>query len=475
LEAEKARLPVLVLSADRPWELSDARANQTLDQTRLFGRHVNAYFEVGVPEPAALAALPRIAARAVLAALSPRPGPVHINARFRKPLEPVAGDPSAPWRAEAERVRAQGAPQVRLPALTASTEAVDELVELCRQSQRSVLVAGPALGGDLRRRSAQLRRAVVRFARGSGAAVVAEATSGLLYGPESEGLVLGGADGWLVDALQREPPELLIEIGAPPTSARYLALARELCGTRRVVITDHGVPDPESTATHVLLSGSAAALLNRAADALRARDRAYAERLASAATQAPPSTDALSEPQLARRVLAALPAGATLMLSNSSVVRDFDASTDALPRDITVLHQRGLSGIDGLIAGAAGARSVLPADVPTVIVLGDVSTQHDIGSLALAARASAPLVVVVVANGGGRIFERLPVAERIDPELFKQLFITPPTARWMHAAAAFSISHHRVESASALDAALAGALARPGPTLLEAVTQRGAE
>jgi 2-succinyl-5-enolpyruvyl-6-hydroxy-3-cyclohexene-1-carboxylate synthase len=104
MEAREAGLPLLLLSADRPWEVQQAQASQTVDQIRLFGPHANGYFELGVPDayPGALRAVPRIAAQAVLATQYPLPGAVQVNARFRKPLEPQPSTGQEPWRARLE-------------------------------------------------------------------------------------------------------------------------------------------------------------------------------------------------------------------------------------------------------------------------------------------------------------------------------------------------------------------------------------
>ena len=94
IEASQSFVPLIAVTADRPWELQDSAAPQTIDQLKLFGDHVRHYAELGLPDPSpgALRAVPRIAAQAVARALGPVPGPVHINARFRKPLEPVEVD-----------------------------------------------------------------------------------------------------------------------------------------------------------------------------------------------------------------------------------------------------------------------------------------------------------------------------------------------------------------------------------------------
>ena len=153
-------------------------------------------------------------------------------------------------------------------------------------------------------------------------------------------------------------------------------------------------------------------------------------------------------------------------------VRDVDLYPPPVARDLRVLSQRGVAGIDGLIAGAAG--SARAGDRPTLLLLGDVSFQHDVGSLALAARSGPPLVIVVVANGGGRLFELLPVREHTGEAAFERFFLTPPGVDVGAACAAFGVRHVLPADAAELPRALRTAMGTPGPTVVEAVVTGGA-
>src|SRR5262249_39499469 len=117
IEAAQSFVPLLVVTADRPFELYDAAAPQTIDQVKMFGGFVRHQAELGLPDasPSALRAVPRIAAQAGARALGPTPGPVHVNARFRKPLEPVAVPGPEPWEPLAGALLARGVPSVYAP------------------------------------------------------------------------------------------------------------------------------------------------------------------------------------------------------------------------------------------------------------------------------------------------------------------------------------------------------------------------
>ncbi|HEX7441643.1 MAG TPA: 2-succinyl-5-enolpyruvyl-6-hydroxy-3-cyclohexene-1-carboxylic-acid synthase, partial [Caldimonas sp.] len=225
MEAREAGVPLLLVSADRPWEMQEAQAAQTVDQLRLFGHHARAFFDIGLPDahPAALRALPRIAAQAVLATQYPLPGAVQVNVHFRKPLEPQPSGGDEPWRARLEAVARAGAPRLFAPQATPHPSAVAQLVERVRAAPRGVLVAGP-MPAPL---SVAFRAAVERFVAASGYVLLAEATSQLRFGLDAAAQpVCAGA----FDALLREPvlrerlrPDLALELGAPAVSAQWLA------------------------------------------------------------------------------------------------------------------------------------------------------------------------------------------------------------------------------------------------------------
>jgi 2-succinyl-5-enolpyruvyl-6-hydroxy-3-cyclohexene-1-carboxylate synthase len=147
IEAAQANVPVLVVTTDRPWEAYDCASPQTVDQTDLFGRVVRHRAELGLPDaaPEALAAAGRIAAQCLALARAPTPGPVHVNARFRKPLEPVAVAAPEPWSADLARRVALGAPRVFTAECIPSAAGVAALVDRLAHARRPLFVCGPTL------------------------------------------------------------------------------------------------------------------------------------------------------------------------------------------------------------------------------------------------------------------------------------------------------------------------------------------
>jgi 2-succinyl-5-enolpyruvyl-6-hydroxy-3-cyclohexene-1-carboxylate synthase len=485
MEAREAGLPLLLLSADRPWEVQQAQASQTVDQVRLFGHHAQAFFELGLPDahPAALRAVTRIAAQAVLATRYPLAGAVQVNAHFRKPLEPQPSDGREPWRAHVDALARAGAPQLFAPQPSPHPEAVAQLVARVRAAPRGLLVAGPLPASQ----AGALRGAVQRFLAASGYVLLAEATSQLRFGLDAalQPRCMGAFDALLRSpALRRRlRPQLALEIGAPPVSAQWLAWAEGDDAPARCVLPGERPADPAGGAAGMWL-GPVAALFDAAAAQLQAlppaadqpaaADHAQAWRTAEAAAwrarqeaTAASAGAALQEHDIAPLLRAALPPGAVLAVGNSSPVRDLDHDLPPDVQPLTLLHQRGAAGIDGNVAGAAGARSVLAA--PMALLLGDVALLHDAGGLAAAAAVRGPLAIVVVHNDGGRIFERLPLGrDETLTDACERLFVVPHGHGFEGLAATWGLRHVRVATPAALCEALAQALKADRPMLIEA-------
>lgn len=477
IEAAEARLPLLVLTADRPLELQDASAPQTVDQTRLFGAFARRSYELGQPDPSdnALAGLARIAEQAVALSLHPEPGPVHLNVRARKPLEPVARDEALASRVDALLARPPRV--VQGPELSASDAAIERLADACRSARRGLIVVGPSAPGGF--------PSLARLVETTGFPVLCEATSQLRFGafhgiPRQR--LIDGFDLLLrvPDLASRLRPEVVLHFGPPSTSSALEALFSS-GKVRQHVVARHGFPDPSNRAESVTLGAlddtarRLAQALSEPENAPHLTDRAeYAERWARlnravwrVVDQVLEPTSALREGLAVRTVIEQLPAGAELTLGNSLPVREVDQFVPAAERQVSILHQRGANGIDGLLSGAAGAAHLHPG--PSALLVGDVSFLHDLGGLDLARRARKPLVLVVIDNGGGRIFEQLPVARHFEAEpRARNYWTTERRYDLSHAAALFGLAYEAPTSAPELARALSSAFSRQAATLIQA-------
>ncbi len=441
VEADMGRVPLILLSADRPPELQDCGANQTMDQLGLFGRHVRAFHQLP-PAEDDTAWLAGLAARSVALTLTPLPGPVHWNVPLREPLVPE----EVPALTRSARV-----PQ-RLGTTMQPDAAALAILERLVADGPGAIVCGPQ---DL---GAAARTAILELAQRLNVPLFADVLSGLRCGSHAPGNVLHHPD-----SVARSAPAAawVLRFGGTPVSRAVNDwLAR--CAGVQVAVSDHPrVADPAGNASHLLYADPAA--LCRALDGAAAPDGWLEQAVAldqaarSAAAEACRG-ETNFEGAMLRALMHALPAQAPLFLGNSLTVRAADWFAGVTPAPLRLFGNRGVSGIDGNIATACGIATALG---PTVAVVGDLAFLHDLNALALGQHC--PLTVVLLDNGGGGIFDHLPQAGL--PE-FDRGWLTPQAVDPAHVARAFGLDYTRAETVTA---AVAAACAAHTPARLRIV------
>ena len=466
VEASLSRVPLLVMTADRPPELRDVGAPQTIDQVRLYGGHVRWSLDMPVADGSRqLEDFARsTAARALAVALGAPAGPVHANFPFREPL--IDATPAAP-ALEVAPIEASS------PVQAPSEGAVVSLRETLA-GRRGLIVCGPESMG-------LPALEVVALAEALGWPVVADPLSGLRAGTHFLDAVVATADVLLRDAAfaRDHAPEVVLRFGAAPTSkALNVWLAAQPALQYLVVDVEGGRREPDGIATHLVQTDAAAlcrALLGALAPADRAPEDwavAWHEAEAIAATALIEATDALDEPFEGRapiELAAALGDGATLVSGNSMPVRDLDSFFPRLERDVRIVGTRGASGIDGVVSTAVGAAAARQG--PVALLIGDLSFLHDLNGLWAVGRHDLDLTVLVVNNDGGGIFHFLPQAE-LAGDAFEEWFGTPHGLDLRKAVELHGGRYSRLEGSGGWRADLEAALARPGLDVLELRTER---
>jgi 2-succinyl-5-enolpyruvyl-6-hydroxy-3-cyclohexene-1-carboxylate synthase len=442
IEAREARVPLIVLTADRPPELREVGAGQTIDQLKLYGSAAKWFFEVGThaATPERLRWIRQLAFRAYETAVGGRPGPVQLNFPLREPLVldeslPPAGDPPPRRSRRAARPVAIDLDPGPHAAIVAGRHERDD-----------------GLGESLAAAAATL-----------GVPLLADPLSGARRGPAAIAHY---------DALLRDPafaaahrPDTIVRVGDLPTSK---PLRQWLAGldAKQVAFDPEGAwQDPAGVVSEILdadpaawaraiASGPPSDLAGEAAwfDAWRSGDAAAAEAIVTVLG------DDLSEPAVAR-ALAGLPPDVTVFTASSMPVRDIETFWPALDAPPRVLAQRGANGIDGTLAAAFGAAAT---GARVVAHLGDVALAHDIGALLTAKRLDIPLTIVLVDNGGGGIFDFLPAATQRDA--YEEHVATPTGLEAERIAALFDLAYEPVDDLEAIREA-------PG-TLLHVRTDR---
>ncbi len=469
LEAHHGGVPLVVCTADRPPELHDVGAGQTITQRDLYRDALRWSVDPGPPEdrPGVGAVWRGIAARAVDAAIGPPAGPVHLNLAFREPLVPT-GEPlvDAPGRADGSPWTTTHRPRVAPDAAT-----VEALATFVRQHPRGAVVAGA---------DAAIEPSVVaRFADVAGWPVLADPLSGLRVGEHAVSTY---------DAIARHDdagrlrPEAVLRLGAPPTS-KALAGWLPTDAPTWLADPDERWLDPARAASTrsvcdpgLLLGAVVEALGERSGGDPDWRARwCEAERRARAALDA--ACDASEEPfegRVARDLVAAVPAGATVVVASSMPVRDVEAF--AAPREgVDLIANRGVNGIDGFVSTALGVAAARHGS-PVVALVGDVCFLHDANALVGVTQRDLSMVFVVVDNDGGGIFSFLPQAapDAVPAEVFELLFGTPHGVDLAALAAVHGVPCADVERASDLPEAVRGAITAGGVRMIRVRTERAA-
>jgi 2-succinyl-5-enolpyruvyl-6-hydroxy-3-cyclohexene-1-carboxylate synthase len=465
LEAAHGRVPMLVCTADRPPELRDTGAGQTIDQVGLYGEATR--WSVDVEAPADRAGIGTwwrsLAARAVACALGPPAGPVHLNLAFRDPLGPTGADP----------VTTPGRPDGRSWTTTERAERrVDErtvarLAQEIRRVDRGLVVAGwgAAVSGPV----------ADGFARATGWPILADPLSGLRAGDHA----IAAYDALLrvEEFAETHCPDLVLRIGGPPTSAtaqRWLNRGRSW-----LVDPDDSWLDPGHTASVRVCSDAEPALRDLTAalpepgpspawsDDWRAADRCARNAINGHLD----SSEDPFEGRVARDVLSAIPDSTTLVVASSMPVRDLDSFGEARS-GVRIIANRGVNGIDGLVSTTLGASAAGPG--PTVALTGDLSFLHDSNGLLGAEQRGLNATFVVVDNDGGGIFSFLPYSETVPSERFERMFATPPGVDVADVARAHGVAFEDIEKASALEPALRRAVETGGVRVVRVRTDRAA-
>lgn len=473
VEAHVDGVPLLLISADRPPELRQTLANQTIEQPGLFGRYANWQFDL--PAPTAEIALQFVlttVAQAVYRATRAPAGPVHLNCMFREPLAPVPAPVPEGYLAPLDDWRQSGQPFTRyLPTAAAPNPAdAQALHAMIAATTRGLLIIGQL-------KTAAERAAAEQFARRLNWPAFPDITSGLRLGRPDAPFV-AHYDLALLSTEAADRPDGVIHIGGQFVSKRLLTFLQSAQPAQHVVIR----PDPLRYDPHhhvtLRIEADLPTFLSTTIHNLPAiihSDGAWAARWQAkqnrvAAVLAARDAADWCEADLARALAALLPADWTLFLGSSMPIRDVDQFASAAGAPVPVAANRGASGIDGTLACAAGWAA--GAQRPTVLLVGDLTLLHDLNALLLIARSPQPIVVVLVNNQGGGIFHFLPVAAFDD--LFEPFFGTPHTVQFGPLATGFGLPYTCVADGAAFEAAFRQALRDGRSAVIEVQTERRA-
>jgi len=470
-EAYVARVPLVVLTADRPHELRDVGAPQTIQQIGLYGDHVKWFMEMPIPESDEhmLKHARFCASRAVIEAWRKPCGPVHLNFPLREPLLPDLEHPQL-----FSGGRDDGRAYVAAPAAHAQLDcsSLERLASELAASKRGIIVCGPIDDPGLADAASELAALL-------GYPMLADPLSPLRGGHHHRDVIVDAYDAFLRDERTAAGlvPDVIIRVGAMPVSKPLLQYINRHRKSRMIVVDEGGWRDPTLLASDMVFA--------EAGELCRSLTKLLAEREAArdgdwlscwqrlnretrlALEQGIEQAEKLFEGRIFIELQQLLPDNTVLFVGNSMPIRDLDTFFAACEKRIRIAGNRGANGIDGLISTALGYSA---AGERTVLVLGDLSFYHDMNGLLAAKLHGLPITIIVVNNDGGGIFSFLPQASL--KRHYEELFGTPIGLDYAHAAAMYGGKFTRVDSWEAFRAAVPQAMDEGGLQVIEVRTER---
>ena len=453
-EANLSRIPLIVLTADRPHELRDVGAPQTIDQLSLYGSHAKWFMEMPLPEHSELMLKHArvMAARAVHTALSVPNGVVHLNFPLREPLMPDLSHPQLfSLNRKSEGIERVSYTQTNRGELIASEKVMLELAEMMRAHVQGVIIVGPQT--DM-----ALLSVVQAFADALQYPVLVDPLSHLRSGHTQTTNFVATYDSFLRDehAVTYLKPTLFIRIGAMPVSKPLLQYMNRYSEAEHIVIDEAGWRDPTLLISHYVQATPRLALQawNRMFEHLNYRrdeqqwiedwlsiqeitatilhDEAFASH-----------NGALFEGRVVTELQQLMRPEDVLFVGNSMPIRDVDTFYRLSQTAHLIYANRGANGIDGLVSTAMGMAAVT-SNQHVTLLLGDLSFYHDLNGLLSSKLHGLDITVIVINNDGGGIFSFLPQAS--EPKHFETLFGTPIGLNYEHVVKMYDGQFTRVSS-----------------------------
>ncbi|RPI74393.1 MAG: 2-succinyl-5-enolpyruvyl-6-hydroxy-3-cyclohexene-1-carboxylic-acid synthase [Ignavibacteriales bacterium] len=433
IEAYQQRVPLIICTADRPPELLNTGANQTINQNNLYKNHIRWFVDVGLPEP-----IPRrirhikaVAKRAVFESLINSRGPVHLNFPFRKPFEP--DDYTDEVYDDVIKTSEMVLPDKKKLFEEAERNIVSEkwfkeVIGYTEKYKKGLIIAGPENYNERFHKNCQKLASILGYP------IIADGASQLRFGKHSKDNILFSYESFLRSAYfnGKYQPEIIIQFGRTVTS-KALELYLEKCTAIRFMVNEFGDwfdPANRSNASFAcrpyifcekMIEHFEEKKINRNSNQWlnlfeKADKLSYdiKEKLIS-------NSEFPNECRIIEELIHLLPDKSNLMISNSMPIRDFDYFAPVTQKNITIFNNRGASGIDGITSTALGLASVNKNQ--TILLTGDAAFYYDMNALLAAKKYNLPLIIILINNNGGGIFEVLPISKF--GKVFEEFFIAP--------------------------------------------------
>ncbi len=471
VEASKKKVPLIIMTADRPPELRQTGANQTITQPGIFGVYVRWECDMGVPTAAIDPSVVLTTMdQAVFRSRGELPGPVHINWMFREPFAvhgpKKAGSKTLPfsvrqWRQASEPYTRYAASQ---PQITGADVAA--AADRIKSAHSGVIVVGKLSGPPAARQ-------VVRLAEKLGWPVLPDITSGLRLGTPSP--VVINHFQYILSQVKFSA-DVVLHLGGRITAKSYYDWVRGEPVSEYIMVLNHPLRNDPHHRVTLRIQGCPGEFAKKLAGSVNKRPAGNSLKVWQRANaQAVRIIDEyfngleeLSEAAVVRAVSRLVPRSQGLFVSNSLPVRELDAYADGSVGEVPVGANRGASGIDGIIASAAGYGEGVGKRI--TLLIGDLAFLHDMNSLALLDKITQPMVIIILNNDGGGIFEFLPI--RKNSKDFEPFFAAPHGLRFADTARQFGLDYACPKDLGEFTQVYRNAVRAERSIIIEAVTER---
>lgn len=470
VEASLSRIPLVVITADRPHELRDVGAPQAIDQLHLYGGHVRWFTEMAIPEGSAqmLKYARKVGRRAASTACGQLAGPVHVNIPFREPLTPrISPSPFAEDKASADTAMP---PSMIRGRLGLQEDEYDAVANLLQSREKGLIICGNF-------EEEGFGQAIIELAEKTGYPVCADPLSQLRSNGKKNEPVIDCYDSFLRADLAKKhlKPDIVLYFGqAPVSKALSLFLKENIAADHMFIDGGGGWRDPSHVSTHIIHCHEVV-FCNHVALRLDHRNRtAWMDMWKNANSVAKHSIDAfmsdiqtIEEGKAVQELAGILPPESTVFIGNSMPIRDMDTFFRSGANAIRLLGNRGANGIDGVISTALGAAL---HERPLYLLIGDLSFFHDMNGLLAAKLHHINISIILLNNDGGGIFSHLPQAE--EGNHFETLFGTPTGLNYEHAALLYGGQYTRIYDWEGFSVAIREAASYEGLSIIEVPTDR---
>ena len=444
IEARESRIPLIILTADRPNELRNCHAGQTIDQVKLYGNYPNCYVELAIPEAniGMLRYLRQNIIQAWNRAIFPIAGVVHLNLPFREPLAPIV-------QPEVQALELNFPTEDFLAHLTSAnsyqTNSITENIPNFSVT-KGIIIAGLAQPKD----PEKYCTAIALLSKKLNFPILAEALSPLRnYQDLNPNLII------TYDLILRNnniaaqlTPEVIIQLGELPTSKILRNWLEQLDIFRYIIESSPENFDPLHGKT-IHLRSSVSDFTHQVNQIIEPKiNHQYLQQWLNLERQAKHAIaekieplDILFEGKVSWLLSQHLPSQTSLFIANSMSVRYAEFFWQSNNRKLKPYFSRGANGIDGTISTALG---IAYNNQSTVLLTGDLALLHDTNGFLIRNKFQGHLTIIVINNNGGGIFEMLPIAS-FDPP-FEEYFATAQEVTLSQLCITYGVEHKLIDN-----------------------------